>query len=73
MFLVVGLPFQLQPQSLDPVYGFCARGMPTYEHLQIYVVFRLHIFLALSMALSILLSHICFLLVYDVLLDAISF
>ena len=73
MFLRVGLPFQLKPQSLDPVCGFCARGMPIYEHLQIYVVFRLHIFLALSMALSILLYHIWFLLVYDVLLDAISF
>ena len=63
MFLRVGLPFQLQLQSLDPVYGFCARGMLIYENLQIYVVFRLHIFLALSMALSILLSHIWFLLV----------
>ena len=72
MFLRVGLPIQLQLQSLDPVYGFCARGMLTYEYLKIYVVFRLHIFLALSMAPLIPLSHIWFLLVYDVLLDAIS-
>ena len=63
MFLLVGLLTQRQEQSLDPMKSI---GLLTFDHVHIFVVSRLHIFPAQSLALSTLLPDIWLMFVYAV-------